>query len=183
MARFGNLPVDLPQGIEVKTEEGLVTIKGPKGTLSRRLPKRIEIKKAENFLKIEREGESKASKALQGTTRAHIINMVKGVSEGWTKALELEGAGYRAQVEGKKLVLSLGFSHPVIFEAPEGISFAVEKATITITGIDKEVVNQLAAKIREVRPPDIYKGKGVRYSGEVIKLKPGKAAGKAEGGA
>ncbi len=180
MSKIGNTPISIPQGVSVKSENGRVIVEGPKGTLERELPKGIlvEVKDGEALLSAEKE--SDRLNALHGTYRAIIANMVKGVADGWSKVLELVGTGYRAEGQGKKLILTVGYSHPVELEMPEGVSFNVEKTTITVEGMDKESVGQTAAKIRAVRPPEPYKGKGIKYQNEYIRRKAGKAAKGAE---
>ena len=179
MSRIGKKPILIPEGIEVKIEGNKITVKGPKGELQREIRPEIkfEIKDKEIFVlpKIE----TKKTKALWGTTRALLSNMIKGVKEGFEKKLEIEGLGYKATVEvsntgGSSLILSVGFSHQVKIKVPISIKFSVEKNIITVSGIDRELVGQIAAKIRKVRPPEPYKGKGIRYVGEVIRRKAGK---------
>jgi large subunit ribosomal protein L6 len=182
MSRIGKLPVELPETVKAEISGGTVKISGPKGELERQIPKEVGVVQKEGSLVVELKSKSKFARSLYGTIRAHLANMVKGVTDGWSKELEMVGAGYRAQVDGNKLVLTIGFSHPVEIEAPEGIEFKVEKTKITIEGIDKEKVGEVSAKIRAVRPPEPYKGKGIKYIDEVITRKPGKAA-KGEAGA
>jgi large subunit ribosomal protein L6 len=176
MSKIGKQPIQIPQGIEVLIEDQTVKVSGPKGVLSLKLPKVVglEINKEDGVLRVVKKGSG--SNELYGTSRAHIANMVGGVSTGWTKVLELVGTGYRGEATGNKLTLNVGYSHPVVFEAPVGVSFRVEKTFITIEGPDREVVGQVAANIRKVRPPEPYKGKGIRYKDEVIRRKAGKAA-------
>ncbi len=183
MARFGKLPVELPNQVQVELEGRAVRVIGPKGFLIRNLPEGIGVQKKEGSLVIIAKNEDKKSKMLRGTIRSHLINMITGVSKGWQKELELVGAGYRAEVRGRDLVLTVGFSHPVVIKAPEKVSFSVEKNIIKVEGIDRDVVSQVAAKIRQIRKPEPYKGKGIRYKDEIIRKKPGKAAAKMEGGA
>lgn len=182
MSRIGKLPVQLPESVKVSVADKIIEVNGPKGTLKRNLPREIdvEIKGAEVFVKPKKL--TKTSKALWGTWRALIANMARGVSEGWSKKLELVGTGYRAEVSGRDLVLTVGFSHPVKIEAPEDITFTLEKTIIIVEGIDKELVGKVAAKIRAVRPPEPYKGKGIKYIDEVVRRKPGKAAKAQVGG-
>jgi large subunit ribosomal protein L6 len=176
------MPVVIPADVEVNIQDNRVTIKGPKGELSRSFHPEISITRNNNTLIVSRPTEEKKHRALQGLTRTLLANMVEGVTKGFEKNLELVGVGYRAQKVGEKLVLQVGYTHPVEISPPPGISFTVDKANyIKVTGIDKEVVGEIAAKIRAVHPPDSYKGKGIRYLGEKIRLKPGKA-GKATGG-
>ncbi len=180
MSRIGRTPINIPNGVEVKIEDGnVVTVKGPKGQLTKKFHPELDIKIEDNQIKIERPNDTSFMKAIHGTTRALINNMIKGVSEGFTVELEIYGVGYRANMKGKTLELQLGYSHPVVYEPPEDIQISVEGQTlIKVSGIDKEKVGQVAATIRDFRRPDPYKGKGVRYKGEQLKLKPGKSVGK-----
>ncbi len=180
MSRIGNSPITLPAGVEVKIEaENAVTVKGPKGTLSAKLHKDMIIEKQDNVLVVKRPSEAKEHKSLHGLTRTLVNNMVVGVTEGFTKTLEINGVGYRAAMQGKKLALTLGFSHPVEMEAPAGITIEVPQPNqIVITGADKQAVGQFAAQVREKRPPEPYKGKGIKYTTETIRRKEGKAGGK-----
>lgn len=176
MSRIGKQPITIPEGVEVKVDGDLVTVKGPKGELRNQLrPEiKIEIKDKEIILKPVKF--HKGTQALWGTYRSHIANMIKGVTKGFEKKLEIQGVGYRANLEDKDLVLSLGYSHPIKMTGREGIEFKVEKNTIIVSGIDKQLVGQLAAEIRSKRKPEPYKGKGIRYQGEIIKRKAGKKA-------
>ena len=179
MSRIGRLPVVIPAGVTVDVKEGNdVTVKGPKGTLERTFVPQIGIEVKENEVIVTRPDDKKENKALHGLTRALIHNMVVGVSEGFKKVLEVNGVGYKAQKQGKKLVLSLGYSHPVEMEDPEGIESAVEGNKITVSGISKEKVGQYTAEIRGKRPPEPYKGKGIKYSDEIIRRKVGKTGKK-----
>jgi large subunit ribosomal protein L6 len=180
MSRIGRLPIALPQGVTVSVDDrNFVTVKGPKGTLAKELSRAMSIKMENNELIVSRPNDEKENKALHGLTRALLKNMVTGVSEGYSKSLELVGVGYRAAKQGKKLVLTVGYSHPVEIEAAEGIEFDVPAATqIIVKGIDKEKVGQVAAIIRDVRRPEPYKGKGIKYSNEVIRRKEGKTGKK-----
>lgn len=178
MSRFGKLPVTIPQGVTVDVVDSSVKVTGPKGSLSRILPRQVKVAIAENEASVTIKNESKASLSLQGTIKAHINNMIAGVTQGWKKELELVGSGYRAEVRGRDLILNVGYSHPIEFKAPEGINFSVEKTKITVEGIDKDVVGQLSALIRETRKPEPYKGKGVKYINEVVRRKAGKQAAK-----
>ncbi len=180
MSRIGNAPINLPQGVTVTLGEGnLVTVKGPKGELSRHIHPEMKVTVEDGVVKVTRPSDDTPHKALHGLSRSLIHNMVVGVTEGYSKSLEISGVGYRAQKKGKSLNLSLGFSHPVIFDPPAGIEFDVPSATeITVKGIDKELVGQVAAKIREYREPEPYKGKGIKYAGEHIRRKEGKAGAK-----
>jgi large subunit ribosomal protein L6 len=177
MSRIGRLPITVPAGVEVTIDGADVTVKGPKGTLSHTVPAPITVEKAEDgTLKVTRPNDERMSRSLHGLTRTLVANMVAGVTEGYTKKLEIVGTGYRVIAKGSDLEFALGFSHPVIIPAPEGISFAVETPTrFSVSGIDKQQVGEVAAKLRKLRKPDPYKGKGVRYEGEVIRRKAGKA--------
>jgi len=174
MSRVGKKPIIIPENVEVKIEGQRVTIKGPKGELEKTVRPEIKIEKKENKIIFSPQIETKKTKAYWGLFRSLIDNMTKGVTEGFEKKLEIEGLGFKASKEDESLVLQVGFSHPVKIEAPQGISFSIEKNVITVSGIDKEKVGQLAAKIRRVRPPEHYKGKGIKYVGEKIRRKPGK---------
>ena len=179
MSRIGKMPVAVPPGVTVEIEAGnFVTVKGPKGTLERKLVNDMKIEQDAGQLTVERPSELKRHKALHGLTRTLLANMVEGVTNGYTKVLEIQGVGYRAAKEGKNLNLSLGYSHPVLMTDPDGITSAVEGNKITITGIDKEKVGQYAADIRSKRPPEPYKGKGIRYQDEYVRRKAGKAGKK-----
>lgn len=180
MSRIGKQPIELPAGVQASINDSGVVIKGPKGELSFAKLPAISLRQEGNQLFVEvAEETEKENSAIWGLTRSLIANIVKGVSEGHQKFLELEGVGYKVNLQGNKLVMSLGFSHPVEFEAPKGITFSVEKNAITISGIDKELVGQVAANIRKSKKPEPYKGKGIRYKGEVIRRKSGKKAGAA----
>jgi len=180
MSRIGNKPIEIPAGVEVIIKEGNeVTVKGPKGELTQKFHPDLIIEKEDNVIRVKRPNDSSFMRAIHGTTRALLANMVKGVTEGFTVELEIHGIGYKAAMKGKTLELQLGYSHPIIYEPPEGIQISVEGNTnIKVSGIDKQLVGQVAAEIREFRKPDPYKGKGVRYKGEQLKLKPGKSVGK-----
>ena len=180
MSRIGKLPIVIPAGVEVKLEDGnLLTVKGPKGTLTRKLSADMNIAVEDNQIVVTRPNDLKKNKSLHGLTRALIFNMVTGVNEGYSKVLEINGVGYRASKSGNKLTLSLGYSHPVEMIDPEGVESIVEGTNkITITGIDKEKVGQYAAEIRFKRPPEPYKGKGIKYQTEYIRRKVGKAGKK-----
>ncbi len=176
MSRVGRAPVVIPAGVTIDIKEGNdITVKGPKGTLSRVLPAEMDIKIEGDQIVVSRPNDLKRMKSLHGLTRSLIHNMVVGVSEGYTKVLEVNGVGYRAQKQGKTLVLNLGYSHPIEMEDPEGLESAVDGNKITVSGIDKEKVGQYAAEIREKRRPEPYKGKGIKYADEVIRRKVGKA--------
>ena len=179
MSRIGRMPIAIPAGVTVDiAENNKVTVKGPKGTLERVLPSEMEITVEGAEILVKRPNDLKRNKALHGLTRTLINNMVVGVTDGYTKTLEVNGVGYRAQKQGKKLVLSLGYSHPVEIEDPEGLTTTVEDNKIMVSGIDKEKVGQYAAEIRSTRAPDPYKGKGIKYDYEVIRRKVGKTGKK-----
>ncbi len=178
MSRIGKQPIQIPQGVTVKVAEGVIRAEGPKGTLAQSMPAGISAAVDDARLLIRRENDERQVRALHGLTRALAANMVNGVKNGFEKKLEIIGIGYRAQLQGKALQLALGFSHPVIFPLPEGISAEVDKQTaITLRGADKALLGQTAAKLRALRKPDPYKGKGIRYLGEVVRKKVGKKAG------
>ncbi|UCG78673.1 MAG: 50S ribosomal protein L6 [Nitrospirota bacterium] len=178
MSRIGKQPIDIPSGVDVKISNRQVSIKGPKGQLQWEHPDVISVDLKDNKMHVTRPDDSKPKRALHGLTRSLIASMVTGVVDGFKKDLELVGVGYRVQLQGNKLVFSLGYSHPVEFHLPDGITAEVDKkqTQISISGIDKQLVGQVAANIKEIRLPDAYKGKGVRYADERIKLKPGKTA-------
>lgn len=179
MSRIGRQPVAIPAGVEVRVADGnVVTVKGPKGTLTRTFDDQMNIKVEENEVIVSRPNDLNRNKALHGLTRTLIHNMVQGVSEGFTKKLEINGVGYRASKDGKKLVLNLGYSHPVEMMDPEGIETKVDGNNIIVSGICKEKVGQYAAEIRTKRPPEPYKGKGIKYDYEVIRRKEGKTGKK-----
>ena len=179
MSRIGRLPVEVPAGVEVKiTENNFITVKGPQGTLERQLVSEIKLEQEGNVINVTRPNDLKKIKSLHGLTRTLVANMIEGVTNGYAKKLEINGVGYKAQKQGKKLVLSLGYSHPVEMEDPEGIESVVEGNTITVKGINKEKVGQYAAEIRFKRPPEPYKGKGVKYADEIIRRKEGKTGKK-----
>ena len=176
MSRIGKQPVPIPKGVTITINGQTVTAKGPKGQLSREFPPEIAFAQEGDTVAVTRVNESRNARQRHGLVRTLIANMVEGGAKGYEKKLEIQGVGYRASTQGKKLVMALGYSHPVEFDPPEGITFAVEKNTsVTITGIDKEVVGNTAARVRAARPPEPYKGKGVRYAGEQIRRKAGKA--------
>jgi large subunit ribosomal protein L6 len=177
MSRIGRLPITVPAGVDVTIDGADITVKGPKGTLTHTVPTPITVERAEDgTLQVTRPNDERASRSLHGLTRTLVANMVAGVTEGYTKKLEIVGTGYRVIAKGTDLEFALGFSHPVVIPAPEGISFAVETPTrFSVSGIDKQQVGEVAAKLRKLRKPDPYKGKGVRYEGEVIRRKAGKA--------
>ena len=178
MSRIGNKPITLPKGVTVSVKPDVVHVKGPKGELTQKIVKLTSVTTSEEIVNVSRANNSKAARSYHGLMRMLINNMVVGVSQGFTKNLELIGVGYKADVKGKTLLLNLGFSHPINFKFPDGINIGVKQnpksTVISIMGIDKEKVGQTAANIRSYRPPDSYKGKGVRYQGEVVRLKAGK---------
>ncbi len=177
MSRVGRLPIEVPAGVDVKIDGSYVHVKGPKGELEWTFSPEMTIKKENGTIVVERPTDQPTHRALHGTTRSVINNMVVGVSKGFERILEIEGVGYRAEVDGDKLVLNVGYSHSVVMDPPEGISFEVDMKVrqIKVSGYDKQVVGQVAADIRKVRPPEPYKGKGIRYQGEYVRRKPGKA--------
>ncbi|RBA02331.1 50S ribosomal protein L6 [Staphylococcus arlettae] len=175
MSRVGKRIIDIPSDVTVSIEGNNVTVKGPKGELSKTLNERMTYKQDETTLEVVRPTDSKDDRTVHGTTRALINNMIQGVSQGFTKTLELVGVGYRAQMQGNDLILNVGYSHPVEIKAEDGITFTVEKnTTVTVTGISKERVGAYASNIRSTRPPEPYKGKGIRYQGEYVRRKEGK---------
>ncbi|MDA1334438.1 MAG: 50S ribosomal protein L6 [bacterium] len=176
MSRVGKQPIEVPAGVEVSIEPRQVTVKGPKGTLAFVMPHGIEVKKEESSLVVTTTQKTLSTKKLWGTVRSIIANNIDGVTKGFEKKLEVEGVGFRVTLQGKDLEMTLGFSHPVKFPAPEGVEFVVEKNTITITGPSKDAVGRAAAEIRSLKKPEPYKGKGIHYVGEIIKRKAGKKA-------
>lgn len=183
MSRIGKAPIPVPKGVTVEVSpEGnktLVSVKGPKGQLKTALRPEVSVKQEDGTVHVLRSSEDRMVRSLHGLSRTLVANMVKGVTDGFERKLEVVGVGYRAQMEGTKLIMQLGYSHPVEIEPPEGLAIAVGKGNaITITGIDKQAVGDLAAFIRSKRPPEVYKGKGIKYQGELIRRKAGKAAGK-----
>ena len=176
MSRIGRLPITIPAGVEVTLDDNHVTVSGPKGELSRELTPELRYVKEDSTLRVERPNDAKKARELHGLTRTLLANMVIGVTDGYRKSLEITGVGYRAQLVGKKLQLNLGYSHPVEIEPPEGIAFEVENPVrLAVVGIDKELVGHVAARVRATRKPEPYKGKGVRYAGEQVRRKAGKA--------
>jgi large subunit ribosomal protein L6 len=174
MSRIGKKPILIPPGVDVKIEDSIVVVKGPKGELSQKIRPEIKIEIREGKIFVQPKIETKKTKAFWGLTRTLLANNIKGVVEGYEKKLEIQGLGYKAEIEGENLKLRVGFSHLVKFEPPKGIKLVVDKNIITVSGISKELVGQVAAKIRKIRPPESYKGKGIRYFGEIVKIKPGK---------
>jgi large subunit ribosomal protein L6 len=176
MSRVGRLPITIPSGVDVDIAGTRIKVKGPRGTLERDLTPVLSVVTEDGQLRVVRPNEDKRSRELHGLTRTLIHNMVVGVTEGYTRNLEIQGVGYRAQLVGKKLQLNLGYSHPIEIDPPDGISFQVETPTkVAVTGIDKELVGRIAAQVRGTRKPEPYKGKGVRYAGEIVRRKAGKA--------
>ncbi|THA24982.1 50S ribosomal protein L6 [Streptomyces sp. RKND-216] len=177
MSRIGKLPIQVPAGVDVTLDGRQVDVKGPKGSLTHTIAAPIEIAKGEDgVLNVTRPNDESRNRALHGLSRTLVANMITGVTQGYTKALEISGVGYRVQAKGSNLEFSLGYSHPILIEAPEGISFKVESPTkFSVEGIDKQKVGEVAANIRKLRKPDPYKAKGVKYAGEVIRRKVGKA--------
>ena len=179
MSRIGKLPIEIPQGVEVKIDGQTITAKGPVGTETVTVREEIEIKQEDNHIVLTRRDDERKTRALHGLSRTLVANAIKGVKEGFTKNLEIQGVGYRAAMQGNTLNLALGYSHPVNIDAPQGITIAVEANTkISVKGSNKQLVGDIAALIRSKRPPEVYKGKGVRYEGEVITRKAGKAGRK-----
>jgi large subunit ribosomal protein L6 len=176
MSRIGKNPINIADGVDVKIQGNTITVKGSKGQLTWDFPQNIEVSMQEKTLGVERPSDTKEVRSLHGTTRSLIANMVTGVHEGIKRVMLIVGVGYRAQVQGNKINFTIGYSHPVEFMLPEGITAEVDKkqTTLTLNGIDKQLIGQTAANIRAIRPPDSYKGKGIRYEGELIKLKAGK---------
>lgn len=177
MSRVGRLPIEVPAGVEVKIDGANVKVKGPKGEMEFTFNPEISIKQEDGLILVERPTDQPMHRALHGTTRTIIDNMVVGVSKGFERVLEIEGVGYRAEMNGDNLVVNVGYSHPVVVEPPKGISFEADLKTrqIKVLGYDKQAVGQVAANIRKIRPPEPYKGKGIRYQGEYVRRKPGKA--------
>ena len=177
MSRIGRKPIEIPEGVEVDVQPGSVKVKGPKGELDQAVNREMKVVLDDGTVKVERPTDRGEHRALHGLTRSLIANMVEGVTDGFEKRLEIQGVGYRAQLKGKNLELALGYSHPVSIEAPDGIDFEVPQPTeIIVRGIDKQAVGQVAADIRRLRPPEPYKGKGIRYAGEYVARKVGKRA-------
>ncbi len=176
MSRIGRLPIPVPSGVEVAIADQTVTVKGPKGTLSHTVATPITVQQNDGTLQVSRPNDEGRNRALHGLSRTLVANMVTGVTEGYSKTLEIVGVGYRVQPRGSSLEFALGFSHPVIIDPPEGITFEVQTPTrLVVSGIDKQLVGEVSAKLRKLRKPDPYKGKGVRYQGEVVRRKVGKA--------
>ncbi len=179
MSRVGKLPITLPKGVEVTLQDSVLTVKGSRGTLQRFVPASVNVEIGKEALEFKRKDDSKEARATHGLIRALVNNMVRGVSEGFTKGLDIQGTGYRAEVQGNNLNLSLGYSHPIQFALPEGIKASVDRGnTVRLEGIDIEVLGETAARIRALRPVEPYKGKGIRYSGEHVRRKVGKTGSK-----
>jgi len=176
MSRIGRKPVVLPNGVSLAQKPGQFSVKGPKGELSKPMPGGVTIKVDGDKVVVSRADDSRANRARHGLVRAHLANMVKGVTEGWKRELEINGVGYRAEVTGDTLTLALGYSHPIVFTLPKSMTAKVERNRLTLVSPDKDELGQVAAKLRELRPPEPYKGKGMKYVEEVIKRKVGKAA-------
>jgi large subunit ribosomal protein L6 len=181
MSRIGRKPLSLPKGVALSQKEGTFSVKGPKGELSKKMLEGISFKQEGNVVVVARKDDSSENRAKHGLVRSHLSNMVKGVTEGWTREMEINGVGYRAEVSGDTVTFALGYSHPIVFKLPKGVAAKVEKNRLLLSANDKEVLGQTAAKMRELRSPEPYKGKGVKYLEEVIKKKVGKSA--ATGGA
>ncbi len=180
MSRIGKKPIEIPGGVDVKLDGNTVRVKGPKGELHWSCPEAVSISLDQGKVVVKRAGDSKLERSLHGLSRSLVANMVTGVSKGYQRVLEITGVGYRAQVQGSKIVFTLGYSHPVEFQLPQGITAAVDQkqTTLTLAGTDKQLIGQVAANLRALRSPDAYKGKGVRYAGQRMKLKVGKAGKK-----
>ena len=181
MSRIGRKPVVMPKGVTLAQKPGQFSVKGPKGELSKPMPTGVAVKLEGDRLVVSRADDSRENRAKHGLVRAHLANMVKGVTDGWKRELEINGVGYRAEVSGDSVTFALGYSHPIVFKLPKSITAKVEKNRLTLVSADKDELGQVCAKLRELRPPEPYKGKGVKYVEEVIKRKVGKAA--ATGGA
>lgn len=178
MSRIGKLPIQIPDGVTVKLEDSLLTVTGPKGELNQSLSQEVAIKQEDKVLTVIPTGETKKHRAFHGLFRSLIFNMVEGVSNGFKKTLEIQGVGYTAVIKGKNLFLNIGFSHPILFKPPETISIETpSKTEIVVSGFDKQLVGEVSSKIRAFRPPEPYKGKGIRYKGEYVRRKVGKTAG------
>jgi large subunit ribosomal protein L6 len=179
MSRIGKRPITVPNKVTVTIDGNKIAVKGPKGELSRELPPLVKVEQQEQTLQVQRQDDSRTARQMHGLCRTLVANMVEGVSQGFQRRLEIQGVGYRAQVQGRNLILNMGYSHQVQIAPPDGIQFAVENNTnVIVSGYDKEIVGNTAAKIRAVRPPEPYKGKGIRYAGEVVRRKAGKAGKK-----
>jgi large subunit ribosomal protein L6 len=175
MSRIGRKVLPLPKGVTLSQKTGSISVKGPKGELSKPLPEGISVKTEADKIQVLRADDSRQNRSKHGLIRAHLANMVKGVTEGWNRELEINGVGYRAEVAGDTINMALGYSHPIAFKLPKGVTAKVDKNRVTLSSADRDLVGQTAAKVRELRPPEPYKGKGVKYVEEVIKRKVGKA--------
>ena len=175
MSRIGRKVLPLPKGVTISQKAGAISVKGPKGELSKPLPEGITVKTEADKLQVLRADDSRQNRSKHGLMRAHLANMVKGVTDGWNRELEINGVGYRAEVAGDTINMALGYSHPIAFKLPKGVTAKVDKNRVTLSSADRDLVGQTAAKVRELRPPEPYKGKGVKYVEEVIKRKVGKA--------
>ncbi|MCA9897799.1 MAG: 50S ribosomal protein L6 [Anaerolineales bacterium] len=177
MSRIGKAPITIPNGVQIEVKKGTINVKGPKGQLTQKVHPDMQFEQEDGVLTVKRPSDSRQHRSLHGLTRALISNMVVGVSDGFNRILDIEGVGYRAELDGTTLVLNVGYSHPVRFEPPKDVSFVVENRnkTIIVNGIDKQVVGEISAVIRKQRPPEPYKGKGIRYRGEYVRRKAGKA--------
>ena len=182
MSRIGRKILPLPKGVTLAQKPGLVSVKGPKGELSKAIPTGVTIKTEADKITVLRADDERPSRAKHGLMRAHLANMVKGVTDGWTRELEINGVGYRAEVAGDTMTMALGYSHPVVFKLPKGVSAKIDKNRVALSSADRDLLGQTAAKVRELRPPEPYKGKGVKYVEEVIKKKVGKAGATGSGG-
>jgi len=178
MSRIGRLPIELTSGVQVSVDRGMVSVRGPKGELRQALPRGISAEVAGKQILVQRRGDSKPERALHGLARALLANAVTGVSKGFSRQLEIHGVGYSAEVKSKEVNFKLGYSHAVTFPIPGGIDVKVERALVTVSGCDRQQVGQVCAEIRALRPPDVYKQKGIRYVGETLRKKAGKAGGK-----
>jgi large subunit ribosomal protein L6 len=182
MSRVGKLPIQIPPAVKVQVTDGVVKVQGPKGQLEHRLPPRISVELHDGTLSVRRQEDTREGRSLHGLTRRLISNMVQGVHAGFARTLEIVGVGYRAEARGQALQLSLGYSHPILFQLPPGIQARVDRQTvITLEGVDRQLLGETAATIRRLRPPEPYKGKGIKYAEEVLRRKAGKAAGAAGG--
>jgi large subunit ribosomal protein L6 len=182
MSRIGRKILPLPKGVTLNQKPGSVSVKGPKGELTKAVPTGVTIKTEADKITVLRADDDRVNRAKHGLMRAHLANMVKGVTDGWTRELEINGVGYRAEVAGDTMTMALGYSHPVVFKLPKGVTAKVEKNRLMLSSADRDLVGQTAAKVRELRPPEPYKGKGVKYVEEVIKKKVGKAGATGSGG-
>ena len=180
MSRIGKLPVTLPPGVKIAVDPAAVKVEGPKGKLQAALPSGVQVKIDGNLVRVERDNEQRKVRAVHGLTRKLIANMAQGVSQGFSRVLDINGVGYRAEVKGQEIHMTLGYSHPVVFPLPPGITASVERQVIiTLNGADRQLLGEMAAKLRGLRPPEPYKGKGIKYREEIIKRKAGKAVGSA----